>query len=128
MSPQECFDRRIAAIHRLGGAGGRKMDIRHEEFMTMADAFLGPDFDKEKLNEVKVLQRKLHDAQAMLYLELQAKRIDRSKFINENNKISSAMARQCELVLGETNFQKLFGASPSELDGFIDKDSFLQNA
>jgi hypothetical protein len=128
MSALEIFDLRIAAIHGLGGVGGDVMDVRHEEFMAMADAFLGHGFDRAKLAKVESLQLELHAAQADLDKALEGRRIDRSRYADEVNKTHRAIARQCEAILGASNFVKLFGVTPARLGGLIDKEVFLAQA
>lgn len=104
------------------------MDIRHEEFMAMADAFLGPGFDRVKLAQVERLQVDLHDAKARLARDLDTRRIDRSRFVDEVNKVHADIARRCEAILGRSDFQKLFGIAPSEAGACIDKEIFLAQA
>lgn len=128
MSALEIFDRRIAAIHGPGGAGGDVMDVRHEEFMAMADAFLGQGYDRAKLAKVESLQLALQEAQAGLYQALSSHRIDRRRYVDEVNRIHNAIAQQCEAILGASDFVKLFGATPAEISGHIDKEVFLAQA
>lgn len=104
------------------------MDIRHEEFMAMADAFLGPHFDRAKLAQVEALQLDLHDAQTRLTIDLDARRIGRSLYVDELNKVHAHIAQRCEAILGSADFEKLFGIAPSEAGAFIDKDIFLMQA
>lgn len=122
------FDLRIAAIHGLGGAGGEVMDVRHEEFMAMADAFLGQRFDRTKLAKVESLQLSLHQAQADLCKALESHRIDRNRYVDEVNKIHNFVAQQCEEILGASDFVKLFGATPAEIGSHIDREVFLAQA
>jgi hypothetical protein len=128
MSTLAIFDLRIAAIHGLGGGGGDVMDVRHAEFLAMADAFLGHGFDRAKLARVESLQLALHAAQADLDQALEGRRIDRSRYADEVNRAHSAIARQCEAILGASNFVKLFGATPAQIAGLIDKEIFLAQA
>lgn len=101
------------------------MDLRHEEFMAMADAFLGPHFDRVKLAQVELLQLALHDALANLARELDSHRIERSRYVDEVNKVHADIAQRCEAILGRSDFLKLFGVTPLEAGGYIDKEVFL---
>ncbi len=125
MKAVETFNARIAAIHGLGGEGGDVMDVRHEEFMAMADAFLGPGFDREKLAEVESLQLALQEGQAGLCEELDAHRIDGGRYVDEANMLHARIALQCEAILGPSDFLRLFGVSPSAVSAHIDKELFL---
>lgn len=104
------------------------MDIRHEEFMAMADAFLGQQFDRLKLAQVERLQLDLHDAQARLASDLDSGRIGRPLYVDELNKVHTDIAQRCEAILGSADFQKLFGITPSEAGAYIDKEVFVAQA
>ena len=101
------------------------MDVRHEEFMAMADAFLGKDFDRKKLIAVEVLQLRLHDEQAELYKQLESHQIDKNGYVEKVNKVHVSIARSCEKILGARNFRVLFGATPNEICSHIDKAVFV---
>jgi hypothetical protein len=128
MKAVETFNVRIAAIHGPGGEGGDVMDVRHEEFMAMADAFLGPGFDRAKLAQVESLQLALQEGQARLCEELDAHRIDGSRYVDEANMLHARIARHCEAILGPADFLRLFGVSPSAVSAHIDKDLFLEQS
>jgi len=104
------------------------MDVRHEEFMAMADAFLGPEYDRAKLRQVELLQLELHARQGQLFQALQSRQLNREAFVGESNRLGKDIALQCEAVLGPADFQKLFGASANELNSLIDTGAFLQQA
>jgi hypothetical protein len=128
MDSFKVFDQRIAALHGLSGMGGGVMDIRHKEFMAMADAFLGPRFDRVKLAQVEALQLALHEAQADLRKTLDSHEIVRSRYVDDLNKLHISIALQCEAILGASDFIKLFGATPREIGSYIDKEAFLAQA
>lgn len=104
------------------------MDVRHEEFMAMADAFLGPDFNPVKLAEVEALQRALHRGQAKLAKALHEHRIERTRYVDELNALHAIIARQCEQVLGPRDFLTLFGITSTEASAGIDREEFLTQA
>lgn len=104
------------------------MDTRHEEFMAMADAFLGPQFDRVKLAQVEKLQVDLHEGQARLATELDSHRIERSLYVDEVSKLHADIAQRCETILGRSNFQKLFGILLAEAGTCIDMEVFLAKA
>lgn len=128
MTAIDDFDLRIAAIHGLAAGGGDVMDVRHEEFMAMADAFLGTEFDRDKLARVESLQLALHEAQSKLGKELDAHRIDGSRYVDEANALHVGIAMQCQAILGAEDFVRLFGVSPLEIITHIDKEIFLEQA
>jgi hypothetical protein len=102
------------------------MDVRHEEFVAMADAFLGPDFDRAKLAQVELLQLALHEGQASLCEELDSNRTDGARYVEEANMLHVRIAAQCEAVLGPADFLRLLGVSPAEINNHINKEIFLE--
>lgn len=133
MNLEEEFDKRIAAIHRLGNQsasawkqGANTMDIRHEEFQAMADVFLGAGFDQAKLKQVEDLQTALHKGQAELYKKYGTGEVSPERYVEVVNTLIDDTFKECEKILGPEDFLKLFGAPRSEIAGFIDKETFLQ--
>jgi hypothetical protein len=102
------------------------MDIRHAEFQARANVFLGDEFDAGKLWLVESLQTALHDQQAKLFGQFEARELDLEDYVESFNSLLGDTFAACEAILGTDNFVKLFGAPRSELDGFIDRDAFLK--
>jgi len=132
MSLEEKFDKRIAAIHGLGdpiaksgGTGESPMDIRNAEFQAMADVFLGEDFDQTKLRQVEELQITLHLKQSELAQSYEAGKIRAEDYVQSVNALLEETFRQCENILGQEDFLKLFGAPRSQLAGLVDQETFL---
>jgi hypothetical protein len=119
------FEPRITCIDGPGDVGELVMDVRHGEFMAMADEFLGKRFDREKLARVEALQLALHEAMQGLARALQSHEIDRVRYLDEVSKLNISIALQCETILGSANFIKLFGTSPAEIGSVIDPEVFL---
>jgi carboxymethylenebutenolidase len=133
MSLEMEFDKRIAAIYGLNNPSSRKgkrgdeaMDIRQAEFQAMADVFLGEGFDRAKLKQVEDLQIALYKEQTKLYESYEAEKLDPEEYVKLFNALLDETFLKCEEILGQENFSKFFGASRSELAGFIDKETFLQ--
>jgi hypothetical protein len=122
----EIFDRRITALHAAGM--GAVMDVRHEEFMAMADAFLGEGFDRAKLAQIESLQLALHDGQAELSKALAANLVEPADYVDAVNRLHARTAQQCETILGSPSFLMLFGVPASEAGAYIDKEQFLAQA
>ena len=111
MKLEEEFDKRIAALH--GGTGESPMDIRHAEFQIMADVFLGEDFDQTKLRQVEELQVALHLKQGELVQRYEAGKIRAEDYVQSINALLEETFRQCETILGQEDFLKLFGTTRS---------------
>ena len=125
MTPLEVFDSRIAVLHMQACAGDADMDVRHQEFMAMAETYLGPQFNHAKLARTEALQVTLHEAQGVLAGVLQRGQIDRRQYFDELNALQVNIAKRCEAILGAENFIKLFGVSPAEVGATLDKETFL---
>jgi GNAT superfamily N-acetyltransferase len=123
----EIFDRRITALH-AAGMGGAVMDVRHEEFMAMADAFLGQGFGRAKLAQIESLQFALHEGQAELSKALAANLLEPTDYVDAVNRLHARTAQQCETIVGAHNFLMLFGVPPAEAGAYIDKEQFLARA
>lgn len=132
MSPEEEFDVRINAIYRLCETTLEQqhtvdapLDMRRAEFQAMADAFLGGDYDREKLKKVEGYQAYLREQQASLYQRYKKKKLTAEEYVDAYNSLLADTFFLCEEVLGTEDFLKLFGAPRRELGGFIDKDTFV---
>ena len=104
------------------------MNVRHDEFMAMADAFLGEGFDRAKLAQVESLQLALHEGQAELSKALAANLLEPTDYVDAVNRLHALTAQQCETILGSHNFLMLFGIPPAEAGSYIDKEQFLAQA
>ncbi len=104
------------------------MEVRHQAFMAMADAFLGRDFDREKLTLIASLQRQLQETQTDFYRALTSHCIDRAQYVDAVNELHTAIAGRCESILGAADFKKLFGMSSVEIGSHIDRERFLAQA
>ncbi len=132
MNPQDAFDARIAAIYGLGKPQRAEhhpvdtpSDMRHAEFQARADVFLGEGYDREKLNKVENCQVKLRQQQASLIGRYDAGELIAVQYVRAYNSLLLATFAECEKILGQEDFVKFFGASPPELSGFIDEETFV---
>jgi hypothetical protein len=133
LNPEQEFDRRIAAIHGLNRARAdaavhqeaMSMDIRQAELQSMVDVFLGPDYDPVKRRQVEDLQVALHQQQAELFRRHQQADMSDEQYALAAKAVIKDAFKKCEKILGQEDFRKLFGSSPHEAAGLIDKAAFL---
>jgi hypothetical protein len=132
MTSKEQFDHRMAAIHGLGDFDNIARstetvpeDIRHAELEAMVDVFLGENYDPAKRDQVEALQIQFHEQQADLYRRRLANELSDAEYVDTCNALINETMKQCEVVLGEKDFHKLFDGSPVELANLIDRDAFL---
>ena len=104
------------------------MDIRHAEFQAMADVFLGAGFDPVKLKQVEDLQIEAHRNQAALARRHELHQIGDEEYVTAANALIGETLRRCEGVLGAKAFGELFGTSPDEDNGLIDRVAFLDKS
>lgn len=91
----------------------------------MTETYLGPYFDEVKLDKIENLQIELDDRHAELFSMFEGKQLSAGDFVDASNSALKEMYARCEKILGEDDFEKLFGGSPEEAGGYIDKDAFL---
>ncbi|MCI0421453.1 MAG: hypothetical protein L0387_03650 [Acidobacteria bacterium] len=103
------------------------MNIRHAEFQTMADVFLGEGCDRAKLEQVEKLQTALHQQQAALYQRYSQEELGAEEYVTLFNTLLDNTFTECEEILGAQDFLKLFGAPRHELGGGIDREAFLRS-
>lgn len=97
-----------------------------QEIVAMFDAFLGADYSQEKKRAVLAAQKLLHQHQAIATQQLENGDLLATEYVDRFNNLLSLMFKECESVLGSEDFVMLFGAPPDEMQGFIDKELFLQ--
>lgn len=131
MGVDEEFDRRVATIHGLEHMSplstkrsAPPTDVRHAEFEAMTDVFLGPDYDREKLEKVERLQVSLLDQQADLFLLHQNGKITSAMCVESLNGATNDVFAKIEGVLGPDGFLKLFGVQRHETARWFDEESF----
>ena len=124
------FEAALASIHGIGGAPedlamGIGVDTRQAELQAMFDAYLGRDFDREKVWQVLDLQNSLHSLQSRLQDEYEHRRLSASEYVSGVNDAIHITFEACEQVLGQRNFERLFSCTLDEVGGYIDLDDFL---
>lgn len=131
MSWDEEFDRRLATIHGLENMNpGRTKrsapptDVRHAEFEAMTDVFLGPDFDRGKLERVERLQVSLLDRHAELFRQHENGEMSSGKCVDSLNRATNDVFAEIEGILGPDGFLKLFGVPRHEAAAWFDEESF----
>ena len=127
---ERAFHDRLVRIHGKqldadSTEGDSSMDVHHEEIQAMVESFLGADYDVEKIQHVFALQDALHQGQASLVGFLTEQAVTPEGYVDQFNQLLLKTFVACEKVLGRQDFERLFGAAPSDLQGYIDKETFL---
>ncbi len=100
--------------------------IADREFRALADCNLGPDYDNEKIERIANLQQKLQVMRIGLDKDLERKAIRPEVFLARFNTVIADIFSECERILGEKDFERLFGAPLNETKSLIDPGIFLQ--
>lgn len=124
---EKMFEERLKAIHALSRSVEEEsaMGTNREEILAMFDSFLGEDFDPSKRERVIGLQQDLHQGQTSLARQLESGAITSAEYADRFNHLAATVFADCEEVLGRADFETLFGAPRSEMQGYIDKDRFV---
>jgi hypothetical protein len=101
------------------------MDIRQAELHSMVDVFLGPDYDPVKRRQVEDVQVALHKQQVELSRRHGQGEMNDEQYVDAVNAVIEDAFKKCEKILGPEDFRKLFGSSPHETAGLIDRAAFL---
>jgi hypothetical protein len=132
-SAEQIFAQRLAELHARppsatdGQPGATFMDDIHlQELTVMFDTFLGADYDRQKLHDVATLQRALHLRQADMLQRLQQRTLSATAYVAAHNLALRELFEHCQRLLGQPDFEQLFGAPIGELQGYIDLDTFLR--
>ena len=102
--------------------------IADKEFQALAECNLGLDYDPEKIRRGASLQRDLQITRIELDRDLDAGRIKPDEFLVDFNGAIARIFAECERVLGEKDFERLFGASLEETKSLIDPSIFLAHS
>lgn len=101
------------------------MDTSRDEMLAMFDSFLGEDFDSSTKESVIGLQQNLHRGQSLLAKQLEQRVLTDAEYVDHFNNLVAIVFEACEKLLGVSNFEALFGAPRAEMQGYIDKDTFV---
>ena len=99
--------------------------IADKEFLALADCNLGPDYDPEKIKRIAALQRDLQISRIKLNRDLEAGRLKPDEFLAYFNVAIGKVFAESENILGEKDFERLFGASLEETKSLIEPSIFF---
>ena len=124
---ERMFEERLHAIHARSQAvlGESSMDTSRDEMLAMFDSFLGEDFDSSTKESVIGLQQNLNRGQSLLAKQLEQRVLTDAEYVDHFNNLVAIVFEACEKLLGVSNFEALFGAPRAEMQGYLDKDTFV---
>lgn len=101
------FTKSIRDIHSRPNADG--LTVARQELEALARAQLGQDYDQRKIDAVADLQRVWRQKQRHFTERLKRGELSPEGYRHALRQIVSEMAAQCEQVLGDKDFERLFG-------------------
>jgi twitching motility two-component system response regulator PilH len=122
---ERLFAQRLMEVHQRADLAS-PTTTREQEVEAMFDAFLGADYSQVKKQLVLAAQERLHRFQATAARQLESGELPAEEYVDRFNNVLSLTFKECESVLGREDFEALFGAPLAEMQGFIDKESFLR--
>jgi hypothetical protein len=101
------------------------LEIAKREMLQLFSAQLGNDYAGKKVEEVTDLHRNLQEARLYLGRELESGSISKEHFFQEFNEVMSLTFQRCQEILGEKDFERLFGGSIDKVEHLIEPSIFL---
>ncbi len=98
---------------------------RVAEFEIMIEEALGPDYDFDKRRALIGLEDSFRGRQQALIHDLEAGRVSPQAYLTQMNELMVDMAHRYQAILGEADYQKLFGGRPEDAAHLIDPAIFL---
>ena len=99
--------------------------LRAREFAIMIEEALGPDYDLDKRRALIGSEDSFRSRQQTLIDDLGTGRLTAEAYLTQMNRLLVDMAYRYRAILGETDYQKLFGGRPEDAAQLIDPAIFL---
>jgi hypothetical protein len=91
----------------------------------MIEEALGPDYDLDKRRALIGSEDSFRSRQQTLIDDLGTGRLTAEAYLTQMNRLLVDMAYRYRAILGETDYQKLFGGRPEDAAQLIDPAIFL---
>jgi hypothetical protein len=101
------------------------LEIGERELWALFGVQLGDEYDREKVEQVTRLHRRLQEARLYLGKELESGRISRQHFLKMFNELMALTFERCQDILGKKDFERLFGGSVDQVQHLIEPSIFL---
>jgi hypothetical protein len=99
----------IQEIHANVDLNGNEDAVTRAKLEALARVQLGEDFDSTKVAKIAEYRSWWREQQRALGSQLARGQIDQQTFIASLKNLTQQMAKQCVNVLGESDFERLFG-------------------
>ena len=124
MKKDRGFASRIKTLYEREGRDAG--DLRSQELRTMFDLFLGKTYDKRRKLEIARVQENLHNKQERLSNKLQSGGVSAEDYISTLNSLIGEAFAECRRILGPKDLKRLFGATHTKRENFVDRSAFLE--
>lgn len=92
----------------------------------MVDSFLGEGYDAAKVAELERVQSETNAAHGRLAEAYQHDELGPLEYVDQFNAVALDSFAKMEMILGQSDFARLFGPPPDRSAGFIDKQAFMR--
>jgi hypothetical protein len=99
----------IQQIHSNADLNGDEYAVTRAKLEALARVQLGEGFDPGKIGKIAECRSRWRERQQALSAQLTRDQIDRQTFVASLKDLTQQMAEQCVGVLGESDFERLFG-------------------
>lgn len=121
------YRRLIAQIHKGESRfDGDDVQLERAEFLAASNAFLGEDYDPDKLARVEELLLELRKEQDLLVARFETGQLSPKEYVDSLNLAIHTHMLACQDVLGREDYERLFRGPVPETVGVVDLVTFLQ--
>jgi len=100
-------------------------EVKRRELKAMADTYLGPNYNQDKVEKTILIQLQADRDQDALLYKLEHRLISNEQYLNGLENLFLVTALACEQVLGAEDFEKLFAMPARDAATIIDREHFL---
>jgi hypothetical protein len=97
----------------------QKRTVARDELFALASVNLGENYDRQKMSQIADLQEQLRDKQLLLATELQEGKLKTDDYLSALRSLHIQTATRCREILGQGDFQRLFGVPADAAADFI---------
>lgn len=125
------FSRRVRAVYeslvRPSKDSGPTPEASAAVLQALFDSFLGKDYDSEKRQKVAALRAELRNRQRDLATKLEVGSVGAEEYYKLLNDQILTTFRECEKVLGASDFRQIFGGPPEGAIAIYSRETFLKS-
>jgi hypothetical protein len=122
MTRKDIYNKAISMAH--ASTDNEKLR-RSAELAALVEMGLGRSLDEATFNELKKIQSNLWDTQTELNARLEAGTLSPEAYLSRINAALKTSLENSQSLLGDEQFDAIFGDAGRHPEGLIDRDTFL---